>query len=84
MSNTRRTERQALWHELDNGWYMSAELLTATFVWGGLGWLVDRWLGFAPWVMVVGFVLGFCLGMYLIFLRANEQGKAEDAKRPRL
>lgn len=63
---------------------MTTELLTATFVWGGLGWLVDRWIGTAPWVMVAGFVLGFALGMYLIFLRANEQGKAEEAKRPRL
>lgn len=84
MDPQRRADRQAFWRELDSGWGMTVELLTATFVWGGIGWLVDRWLGTGPWVMVGGFVLGFVLGNYLIFLRADEQGRAEEAKRPRL
>ena len=69
---------------MDRGWAMTVELLTATFVWMGIGWLVDRWLDTTPWVMIGGAVLGFALGMYLVFLRADEQGKAEEAKRPRL
>lgn len=84
MDHQTRSDRQSIWHELDNGWAMTAELTAATFVWGGFGWLLDRWLGSGPWVMVAGFVLGFVLGNYLLFLRANEQGKAEEAKRPRL
>lgn len=69
------------WEDLDSGWTMTVGLLTATFVWGGIGWLVDRWLGIAPWAMVAGFVLGFALGTYLAFLRAEEQGRREEAKR---
>ncbi len=70
--------------DMDRGWAMTAELLTATFVWLGIGWLVDRWLGTAPWVMLGGAVIGFGLGTYLVFLRAEAQGKVEEGKRPRL
>jgi F0F1-type ATP synthase assembly protein I len=30
----------------------------------GLGWLLDRWLGTSPWLMVVGILLGSALGLY--------------------
>ena len=30
----------------------------------GLGWLLDRWLNTAPWLMVAGIVLGAILGLW--------------------
>jgi len=30
----------------------------------GVGWLLDRWLGTRPWLMVVGLVLGAVAGFY--------------------
>jgi ATP synthase protein I len=30
----------------------------------GLGWLLDRWLGTKPWLLVVGIVLGSIVGFY--------------------
>jgi len=69
---------------MDSGWTMTSQLLTATFVWGGIGWLFDRWLDTDPVLMLLGFVLGFGLGTYLVFLRAKQVGEAEEAKRPRL
>jgi ATP synthase protein I len=30
----------------------------------GLGWLLDRWLGTDPWLMVVGLILGAAAGFY--------------------
>ena len=30
----------------------------------GLGWLLDRWLGTSPWLMVAGVVLGAVAGFY--------------------
>ncbi len=84
MANHPPNFRRDLWRDADSGWAMTVELITATFVWGGIGWLLDRWLETAPWFLVAGFTLGFGLGMYLVFLRANEQGKAEEARRPRL
>lgn len=76
--------RRELWRDMDSGWAMTVELLTATGVWGGIGWLLDRWLETGPWLLAGGVLLGFALGMYLVFLRADEQGKAEEAKRSRL
>ncbi len=30
----------------------------------GLGWLLDRWLETAPWLLVTGIVLGAVVGFY--------------------
>ncbi len=30
----------------------------------GLGWLLDRWLGTSPWLLVAGIVLGSGFGLY--------------------
>lgn len=30
----------------------------------GLGWLLDRWLGTDPWLMVFGLILGAAAGFY--------------------
>jgi len=30
----------------------------------GIGWLLDRWLGTKPWLMVAGLVLGAVTGFY--------------------
>jgi ATP synthase protein I len=62
--------RQEFWDDMDSGWIMVAELLTATFLWGGIGWLADRWLGTAPWLMSIGFVVGNATGFYLVYLRS--------------
>jgi F0F1-type ATP synthase assembly protein I len=70
--------------DLDRGWAISAELLTATAVWGGIGWLLDRWLGSDPWLFAVGVLVGFSLGTYLVFKRHEEVARREDGKRARL
>lgn len=31
---------------------------------GGLGWLLDRWLGTQPWLLVVGIALGSAVGLF--------------------
>ena len=30
----------------------------------GLGYMLDRWLGTGPWLMVAGIVVGSALGLY--------------------
>lgn len=81
MDERDRQFRRDMWRDMDSGWTMTAELLTATAVWMGIGWLLDRWLGTDPWIMLGGALLGFALGTYVIFLRADEQGKAEESRR---
>ena len=38
------------------------------------GWLLDRWLGTAPWLLVAGIVLGAVAGFYE-FIRITSQIK---------
>ena len=68
----------------DRGWDMSVELIAAILLWGGVGWLIDRWLGTAPWVMVAGFLIGNAAGIYLVWIRAvaDEQRTAEQHREP--
>ena len=45
--------------------YAAAFSLFASVVSGLLvGWLLDRWLGTRPWLLVVGIVLGSVAGFY--------------------
>jgi ATP synthase protein I len=41
---------------------LSFVLSTVTLL--GLGWLLDRWLGTGPWLVVTGIVLGAGVGFY--------------------
>jgi len=54
-----------------DGWFLAVNLVTATLVWGGIGWLVDRWLGTTPWLMSIGFVVGNACGIYLLWLKTS-------------
>lgn len=39
------------------------EMLAGVIVGGGLGWLLDEWLGTRPWFLMAMIVLGFAAGM---------------------
>ncbi len=53
--------------------YAAAFSLFAAVVAGlGLGWLLDRWLGTRPWLLVTGLVLGAAAGFYE-FIRATSK-----------
>lgn len=63
---------------LDNASVMGANLVLAIVVWTGIGWLLDRWLGTDPVLMIVGALIGNFAGLYLIWLRS---GRMDDAER---
>ncbi len=69
MDEDRRRSRHALLAETDDGWSHTAEFVSAVLVWTLLGWLTDRWLDTDPWFVATGAVLGFGLGIYLLWLR---------------
>lgn len=58
-----------------------ADFLAALLVWGGIGWLLDRWLGTAPWLMIAGLVLGNSLGIYMLWLHGERQAATDRATR---
>ena len=50
------------------GWTVLSYLISGPLLYGGLGWLLDRWLGTQVFVPV-GIVAGMALSFYLIVLR---------------
>lgn len=66
-----QTLRREFWDDFDSGWTMVAELVGATLTWGGIGWLLDQWLGLAPILMSLGFIVGFSAGFYLVWARST-------------
>ena len=42
---------------------LSSEFVSAIIVGALLGYLLDRWIGTAPWGMIVFLLLGFCAGV---------------------
>jgi hypothetical protein len=52
----------------ETGWAVTGTLLSGMAVWGGAGWLLDRWLGilfFAP----AGILLGTAVAIWLVVVR---------------
>jgi ATP synthase protein I len=39
-------------------------LFSSVVTFCGVGWLLDRWLGTKPWLLVTGIVLGSIAGFY--------------------
>jgi ATP synthase protein I len=63
--------------------YRSGRLVVNQLVGGPLGgailgWLLDRWLGTAPWLMLVLMFVGFAGGVFNIFRISSKQ--AGDAR----
>lgn len=46
---------------------IGTELVAGIAVGVGIGWLLDRWLGTKPWLMIAFFVLGAMAGMMNVY-----------------
>ena len=51
------------------GWTAISYLIGGMVVWGGIGWLVDQWLGTKGIALGIGAVVGGAAGVYLIARR---------------
>jgi len=54
--------------EQDAAWRSVAYLISGPLVYGGIGYLLDRWLG-TTWIVGVGIVGGMALSLYLIWFK---------------
>jgi F0F1-type ATP synthase assembly protein I len=50
-------------------WTVLAHLISGPLLYGGLGWLVDRWLGTAPVFVAIGILSGMTLALYTVWVR---------------
>src|SRR5271155_6139033 len=53
------------------GFRLSSELVAGVLVGAGLGWLIDRVLGVAPWGLIVFLLLGFVAGVLNVMRSAG-------------
>jgi len=49
-------------------WHAFSYLVAGVFLYGGLGWLADRWLG-TSFLVIIGILLGAGLGIYMTIAR---------------
>jgi hypothetical protein len=61
----------------DAGWAIVSTMIGGIAVWGGLGYVADKWLGTAHVFFTLGVFLGAAGAVYLIWLR---YGKDEGGK----
>lgn len=69
----------AMFRGVDQAYMMQGDLIAAILVWAGIGWLLDRALGTRPVLLVVGSLIGYAAGMYLIWLRSQRMDAEERA-----
>ena len=55
----------------------SVELMAALVVGGGIGWLLDRWLGTLPLFLLIFFFLGAGTGLLNVFRAAKEMNRED-------
>jgi F0F1-type ATP synthase assembly protein I len=64
----------------DEGWAVITTLIGGFVVWGGLGWLMDRWLD-TRLCTPIGVILGMALGIYAVVARYGRPERAvQDTK----
>ena len=52
----------------DQGYRILSIMIAGLIAYGGLGWLLDRWLGTA-WFLPIGLILGIGLGVYYVVVK---------------
>ena len=61
---------------LGRGMRLASEFIAAVRVGGGIGYLLDRWIGTSPWLMLVMMLVGFAAGVLNVVRSAAEMNRA--------
>lgn len=70
-ARTRRKPKRYGDEVASGGYRLVAELLSGILAGLGLGWLLDRWAGTAPWGIIVGVLLGTAVSIFLVVKSAG-------------
>ncbi len=60
---------------------LGTEFAVAEILSTGVGFLIDKKWGTGPWFLVLGAIIGFVVGMYLIICAAGNMKEDEKLKR---
>lgn len=62
-------------------WAMVASLVAGPATWGGIGWLLDRWLDTGRLLTLIGVIVGFVVGIYVVIVKYGQlSGGAGDRR----
>jgi ATP synthase protein I len=50
-------------------WTVTGTLLAGIVVWGGLGYLIDRWVGLEWLFLPIGMLVGISASIYVVYVR---------------
>ena len=57
------------WSGMGTAWALTGTLVAGILVWGGVGYLVDRLVGFRWLFLPVGMLVGVSTSIYLVYLK---------------
>jgi F0F1-type ATP synthase assembly protein I len=63
------------------GWSITGTMLSGIIVWGGVGWLLDRWLETRIFTLV-GTIFGLTVAIYLIVVKYGAVDQPPAVRRP--
>lgn len=65
--------QRSLWAGAGDAWAAVADLIAAAGMWAAIGYGLDRWLGTWPILFVIGAIVGYAAGIYVLWLKAKQK-----------
>jgi ATP synthase protein I len=73
-----RENRKAMYRELVKYSALGFEMALSVLIGLGIGYYLDKWLGTAPWLMIVWLFFGFAAGLRSLYRAAKRLEKEQD------
>jgi len=58
---------------MGTAWALTGTLLSGILVWGGVGFLLDRWLDLRWLFLPIGMVIGVGASIYVVYVRYGRE-----------
>lgn len=71
----RQPHRGDAWSGFETAWTIIGTLLAGLLAWGGIGYLIDRLVGFRWLFLPIGMVAGMAGGIYVVY---TKYGRDDD------
>jgi ATP synthase protein I len=69
-------DRGDAWRSANQAWDVISTLLSGILVWGGVGFVLDRWFGFERYLFLpIGMLLGVSVAFYVIYRRYGTEDR---------
>jgi F0F1-type ATP synthase assembly protein I len=71
----REPQRGDPWSGVGTAWAILGTLAGGIIAWGGVGYLLDRLIGFRWLFLPIGMVVGVAGGIYLVYVRYGKEDR---------